>query len=90
MQNRDRIYHERNKTGFGFLNRLLCDEDNISFCRSQIDAANETIQSNQQMLAHYRDLMYAVSTQLMKDSERFSMFEDGVEKDFDAVESRGL
>ena len=86
-QNRDAIYKERNKTGLGFLDRLLCDETNIDNCRRQIEAANETIQSNRQLFDHYKKLMNAVSSQLLRDSGNFKMFEDGVEKDFDASES---
>lgn len=87
MQNRKSIDNERNKTGWGFLDRLLCDEANINYCRMLIDAANETIQSNRQLFDHYKKLMNAVSAQLLRDSEKFKMFEDGVEKDFDANES---
>lgn len=89
-QNRDAIHKERNKTGWGFLDRLLCDEKNIDFCRRQIDAANETIQSNRQLFDHYKKLMNAVSAQLLRDSGNFKMFEDGIEKDFDASESYEL
>lgn len=81
------IYHERNKTGWGFLDRLLCDETKINDCRMQINAANETIQSNRKLFDHYKELMNAVSTQLLRDSKDFKMFEDGIEKDFDAYES---
>ncbi len=81
------IYHERNKTGWGFLDNMLCKESNIERCRQQIANANETIQSNQELLAHYKKLMNAVSSQLLRDSKDFKMFEDGIEKDFDASES---
>lgn len=84
------INHERNKTGWGFLDRLLCDESNIDYCRMQINAANENIKSNRELLEHYKKLMKAVSTQLIRDSSNFKMFEDGKEDDFDASESDNL
>lgn len=89
-QNNNAINKERSKTGWAFLDRLLCDESNINYCRRQIEAANETIQSNRQLLNHYKKLMNAVSSQLLRDSVNFKMFEDGVERDFDASESLEL
>lgn len=80
------IDKERHKTGLGFLDRLLCDESKINDCRRQIDAANETIQSNRELFVHYKKLMTAVSSQLLRDSVNFKMFEDGIERDFDAIE----
>lgn len=90
VSNRNKINHERNKTGWGFLDRLLCDETNINYCRRLIDDANETIQSNRHLLSHYKELLNAVSSQLLRDSVNFKIFEDGVEKDFDATESFNL
>lgn len=81
------INKERHRTGLGFLDRVLCDESNVSYCMSQINAANDAINSNSELFKHYKELMSAVTTQLLKDSGRFKMFEDGVEKDFDATKS---
>ena len=86
-QNQSEIYNERNKTGWGFLDRILCDESNVDYCKRQIATANETIKSNRDLLAHYKKLMNAVSSQLLRDSVHFKMFEDGIEKEFDAAES---
>lgn len=83
----NQIIHERNKTKIGFLNRLLCNEDNIDYCRRQIADANDTIKSNRDLLTHYKKLMQAVSTQLLRDSVYFKMYENGLERDFDASES---
>lgn len=90
VKNETKIDHERNKTGWGFLNRLLCNETNINSCRKLIENANESIQSNRELLIHYKELLKAVSSQLLKDSDNFKMFEDGVEKDFEATESYKL
>ena len=87
MKNNNAICNEQNKTGWGFLDRVLCNKENIDYCRRQIDAANETIQSNRSLFAHYKKLMIAVSSQLVRDGKNFKMFEDGNEKDFDASES---
>jgi len=84
------INKEKSKTGIGFLDRLLCDETKIDDCKRQIEYANETIQSNSQLFAHYKELMNAVSSQLLRDSANYKMFEDGVEKDFDAFGSFDL
>ena len=81
------IYKERNKTKFEFLNDLLCKENKIDLYKQQIASANEAIQSNQELLTHYKKLMNAVSSQLLRDSVHFKMFEDGIEKEFDTSES---
>lgn len=81
------INHERNKTRFSFLNKILCNESNIEECRRQIADANDTIQSNRELLDKYKKLMLAVSTQLLRDSVYFKMYDNGLEKDFDASES---
>lgn len=84
------IAHEKRKTGIGFLDRLLRNDSNIAYCKRQIEEANKTIHSNRELLVHYKELMQAVSTQLLRDSIYFKMFENGIEKDFDAKESYQL
>lgn len=82
------IYYENSKSGLRrFADRILGTGSNVDYLRRVIASANDDIQSNREKLAHYKKLMNAVSSQMLRDSVHFKMFEDGVEKDFDASES---
>ena len=52
--------------------------------------ANTAIESNEALLYHYKKLMQAISSQLLRDSTRFKMFEGGLEKDFNIDETLEL
>ena len=69
----------------GWLSRMLNGSD-ISWQLSQIESARETIRSNSELLHHYKTLMQAVASQLLRDSQQIKMYEDGIERDFDAAE----
>ncbi|MBQ8922220.1 MAG: hypothetical protein IJ060_08690 [Oscillospiraceae bacterium] len=69
----------------GWLGRLLNGSD-ISGQLRAIESAQETIRSNSELLMHYKKLMQAVSSQLLRDSRQITMYEDGIEREFDAAE----
>lgn len=82
------IHQELNKGKVRkFLDKIKGEQVNIDLRKRQIAAANDTIKDNRELFAHYKKLMLAVSTQLLRDSVYFKMYEDGIEKDFDASES---
>ena len=82
------IRQEQNKGGVRrFFDKITGGTIDIDYRRRQIANANDTIKSNRELFTHYKKLMLAVSTQLLRDSVYFKMYEDGVEKDFDASES---
>ncbi len=85
-QNQSEISSIRNR---GWLGRLINGND-VSNQLQNINRAEATIRTNRDLLAYYKKLMNAVSSQLMRDSKDFIMIEDGVERDFDASESFNL
>ncbi len=81
-QNRQQISEINSR---GWLKRAFMGSD-ISSQIYAIEQSQDTIRSNEQILIHYKKLMQAVSNQLLRDSKNVIMFEDGIERDFDASE----
>lgn len=93
IDNRQREIGRENSKKNGFFRRLFYDESNVDMCEAQIresrreiNEANNAINSNNDLFMHYKKLMQAVSSQLLRDSSKFCMFEDGYDKEFNAEE----
>ncbi len=69
----------------GWLARTFLGSD-ISGQIRAIEQANDMIRSNEQILQHYKTLMQAVASQLLRDSRNIIMYEDGIEREFDVIE----
>lgn len=93
IDNRQQEIGRENSKKNGFFRRLFYDESNVDMCEAQIresrreiNEANNAINSNNDLFMHYKKLMQAVSSQLLRDSSKFCMFEDGYDKEFNAEE----
>ncbi len=93
IDNRQQEIGRENSKKNGFFRRLFYDESNIDMCEAQIresrreiNEANNAIKSNNDLFMHYKKLMQAVSSQLLRDSSKFCMFENGYDKEFNAEE----
>lgn len=88
-EKRSEMYNELSKKK-SFFKRLFFDESTVNHCKSQINesmreinSANQNIENNKELMKYYKKLMQDVSSQLLRDSSNFKMFEDGKEKDFE-------
>ncbi len=61
---------------------FFTDHDRIARCRKQIQEAEANIKSNQELLKKYKRLLNAVATELVRESSKFVVFEDGKETYF--------